>query len=91
MSGLRKLKGDVTYLQGEIPSLIQKLGPNLYSSDMTAFTDRFPIILETAIVRGAYGDKIGRLWRQVLTGRTFHHPKGDVKYECGNPMGLLSS
>jgi len=91
MKGLDRLKGDVTYRQDEIPKLIKGLGNRLYSSDMTAFTDRFPIELETEVVKAAYGCEISELWKQVISERTFYHPKGDVKYQCGNPMGLLSS
>lgn len=58
---------------------------------MTAFTDRFPIELETELVSAAYGDWIGGLWKQIVSNRTFYHEKGSVSYACGNPMGLLSS
>jgi hypothetical protein len=91
MQALRSLRGDVTYLQNEIPTLIKGLGNHLYSSDMTAFTDRFPIELEEKVVSAAYGERIGYLWKTVLTDRVFCHPKGDVQYKVGNPMGVLSS
>lgn len=91
MHALRNMRGDVTYLQNEIPSLVKGLGPHLYSSDMTAFTDRFPVILEEKVVSAAYGERIGHLWRTVLTKRKFFHPKGEVEYKVGNPMGMLSS
>lgn len=54
MKALCNLKTDVTFHQSEIPNLIRKLGPNLFSSDMTAFTDRFPRILEKAVVAKVY-------------------------------------
>jgi hypothetical protein len=91
MRVLRTLPSDVTYRQSSIPKLVEGLGKCLYSSDMTAFTDRFPIKLEEVVVETAYGTTISRLWRQIISERTFYHPKGDVKYSCGNPMGVLSS
>lgn len=91
MKALKHRRGDVTYKQDQIPSLVKDLGTNLFSSDMTAFTDRFPIELETAVIESRYGATIGKLWKQVLTNREFYHPKGNVAYATGNPMGLLSS
>lgn len=91
MDALRKMRGDVTYLQNSIPSLVKELGNNLFSSDMTAFTDRFPIELEEKVVSAAYGERIGYLWKTVLTKRKFEHPLGALSYEVGNPMGVLSS
>lgn len=91
MEALQRMRGDVTYLQNEIPNLVKGLGTHLYSSDMTAFTDRFPIQLEKKVVSAAYGERIGYLWETVLTKRKFQHPKGALSYKVGNPMGVLSS
>jgi hypothetical protein len=91
MGALSKLPSDVTYRQNEIPNLVKGLGPHLYSSDMTAFTDRFPRVLEETLIEAAYGATMSRLWTQIVSNRTFHHPEGGVRYVCGNPMGLLSS
>jgi len=87
---LSTLSVDVTYRQDKIPKLLRALGPNLYSSDLSAFTDRFPIKLETAMLAIAWPE-IGPLWEQVVSKRSFTHPKGNVEYSTGNPMGLLSS
>jgi hypothetical protein len=91
MVALRRRRGDVTYKQDQIPQLVKAKGAKLFSSDMTAFTDRFPIELEVAVIEGRYGANIAQLWKQVLTDRWFYHPKGPVQYKAGNPMGLLSS
>jgi hypothetical protein len=55
MHALSNLKTDVTFRQSKIPKLIKNLGTNLYSSDMTAFTDRFPRELEVAVISEIYG------------------------------------
>lgn len=91
MKTLNKIQSDVTYRQSQLPVLVKELGKDLFSSDMTAFTDRFPRKLEVCLIEAAYGTKISELWDQITTNRTFHHPQGGVRYECGNPMGLLSS
>jgi hypothetical protein len=91
MKFLSKLPSDVTYRQDKIPVLLKGLGPDLYSADMTAFTDVFPIELEAHLVSTVYGVDIGLDWKQVISNRTFDHPLGDVRYAAGNPMGLLSS
>jgi hypothetical protein len=90
MNGLAKLNTDITYRQSSLPDLVRDLGDNLYTADMTAFTDRFPRILETNLINVAW-PQIGDLWDSVISNRSFSHPKGDVKYAAGNPMGLLSS
>lgn len=61
MAALKRLPSDVTYRQSDIPKLVKSLGSNLYSSDMTAFTDRFPRKLEVAVVEAAYGAVMSRL------------------------------
>jgi len=91
MGRLKSLPSDVTFRQADIPKLVKSLGPHLFSSDMTAFTDRFPIELEVHVLNAVFGDNIGDLWKQIISNRYFYHPKGDVKYNCGNPMGVLSS
>jgi len=91
MEFLRGLPSDVTFRQEKVPKLIQGLGSSLYSADMTAFTDVFPIELEKALIEATYGAAIAESWKQIVQDRTFHHPEGDVRYVSGNPMGLLSS
>lgn len=91
MKALRRLPNDVTYFQDNIPTLVKGLGDCLYSSDMTAFTDRFPVELEVEVINAAYGAKIGKMWKTIVSHREFYHEKGSVRYKVGNPMGLLSS
>jgi predicted transcriptional regulator len=91
MKGLRRLPNDVTYFQDKIPSFVHKMGSNLYSSDMTAFTDRFPIELETEVLKQKYGSNVADMWTTLISDREFYHKNGSVRYQVGNPMGLLSS
>lgn len=91
LAALKELPSDVTFRQDKIPTLIKGMESSLYSADMTAFTDVFPIELEEHLVSTAYGANVGGLWRQIISNRIFDHPLGGVKYAAGNPMGLLSS
>jgi len=91
MKGLQKLPSDVTYRQSSIPKLIQGLGRSLFSSDMTAFTDRFPIDLGEEVIKAAYGSHISGLWKRITTHRAFTHKGVKYHYRCGSPMGLLST
>lgn len=90
LKALEKMDTDVTFRQSDIPNLIKGFGDQLYSSDMTAFTDVFPRILEKNLINTAWPG-MGDLWEQVISNRVFEHPEGGVKYATGNPMGLLSS
>jgi hypothetical protein len=58
---------------------------------MTAFTDRFPVILEELVVSTVYGANIGKMWKTIICDRDFYHENGSVRYKVGNPMGCLSS
>lgn len=91
MKGLRTMVSDCTYCQSDIPTMIQKLGIQLYSSDLSQATDRFPLKWQEAIVKQRYGQEVSELWKTVLTERTFRTDQGPVRYATGTPMGLLSS
>lgn len=91
MSGLKKMRSDLTFRQSDLGQLVKSLPKTLYSADMTAFTDRLPTDLCVMVIKAAYGASVGELWKTITTKRTFKSPIGDLSYECGNPMGLLSS
>jgi hypothetical protein len=91
MLGLSRIVTDCTYNQSSTPKLIKALGEDLYSSDLTAFTDRFPRKWQMAVIAAKYGTEVANLWNTVIAERTFSTTSGTVKYATGNPMGLLSS
>jgi hypothetical protein len=82
---------DCTYRQSSVPKLIKGLGPDLHSTDLTAFTDRFPRKWQTAVIAAKYGSEVANLWEKVIAGRSFETSSGQVAYATGNPMGFLSS
>lgn len=92
MKGLSRLKSDATYHQDKLSDLVRGFGHALYSSDMTAFTDRFPRILEKKVIEAVYGTQEAEEWERIICDRKFYHNKlGFVTYTVGNPMGVLSS
>jgi len=88
---LSKMITSVAYKQELVPDLVKRLGQNLYSADLTAMTDRFPIILIQSVLEERFGKSIAMNWSQILTNRTFQTRSANLRYEVGNPMGLLSS
>jgi hypothetical protein len=92
MKVLRTMRSDVTFRQSCIPNLIKGLGNKLYTSDLTAFTDRLPMFLTEGVVSELCGTQYGVSWSKVISGRSFTLPNGkEIRYAVGNPMGLLSS
>lgn len=96
MNALSKIKNDVTFSQSKIPDYIKNLGFEIYSSDMTAFTDRFPRIIEQAVIAEIFDAETANRWNTIIADRDFVINKNTdsevkVRYEVGNPMGVLSS
>jgi len=54
MEALSNLEADYTYKQHKIPTGVRSLGLSIYSSDMSAFTDRFDRSLEKAVVEQVF-------------------------------------
>jgi hypothetical protein len=93
MNALRKLPNDLTYYQDDLGNRVLSMGENLFSSDMTAFTDRFPRELEKIVVEVVMGADEAERWNSIIADREFYTGPNTkpVKYKVGNPMGVLSS
>lgn len=81
--------------------------PSLYSFDLSAATDRIPIVLQKILLSPILTSWGAELWAALLVGRDYHLPKrikigknqqwqilsetGKVRYSTGQPMGALSS
>lgn len=90
---LRRIKGDCTFDQASFRTYLPSKGP-YYSLDLTAATDRFPLVLEEAVLAEVFSDdKYGASWARLIADREFSVPwtGGRVKYSCGQPMGAYSS
>jgi len=89
---LRSLPNDRTFTQStELPPRLP--GHKLYSFDLTAATDRFPLSLQCKLIEKMYSPAIAKSWRTILVDTPFYVPWTNswCKYESGQPMGAYSS
>jgi len=66
----------------------------LYSFDLTAATDRFPIDFQSIVLDVLledYGNHLGQCWKGLLVTRPFMLGDRPIHYRTGQPMGALSS
>jgi hypothetical protein len=98
-SFLRTLPNDGTFDQNKsVERCFVKVAATgkSFGYDLSAATDRLPIVLQTRII-----DKIipgfGKLWAKLLVSRSYHIIEKDfdvedaLHYEVGQPMGAYSS
>lgn len=102
---LKRIPMDGTFNQVRpIQRLISKNCKSYYSLDLTAATDRLPLIIQINLLNKWFQryPKFGDHWGQLLVGRNYSwvQPEGvkssigsygKVKYAVGQPMGALSS
>lgn len=89
---LRNLKCDGTYAQESAFKRVLEASARtgVWSFDLTAATDRFPIDPQTAVLRHL-NTEVGDLWDKILKSLTFVYEGIPLKYAVGQPMGLYSS
>jgi hypothetical protein len=91
---LRTIHQDMTFNQGSFVDHVGRWGQGatLYSIDLTAATDRFPVDVIALVLRGHFGQNFVQAWRDIMVGYPFMTPEGkEVSYSVGNPMGAMSS
>lgn len=93
---LKSLKRDCTYAHDMARDvLIHRTGHKMFigTSDITAFTDRFPIEPQMKTISRCFGDDISGLWIQVILLRGFKAAGREklVYWNVGQPLGLYSS
>jgi hypothetical protein len=100
---LRKLPNDGTFDQGlafERAISKAKLYNCCYGYDLSAATDRLPIMIQVDLLTSLIGEQAARAWRSILVDREYSFRytgadrqlhEGVVKYSVGQPMGALSS
>jgi hypothetical protein len=99
---LRSVPMDGTFNQLKpIYRLLNMKCNGLYSLDLSAATDRLPILLQKEILNKLFlpylNGLFGTYWGDLLVGRYYHYTfpdskkSGNVKYKVGQPMGALSS
>lgn len=95
---LKGIKSDMTFNQNSFTENPLDVGANKFHSiDLSAATDRMPILLQKRILRLYIGSKRSEAWHRLLTSIPFKVTPGKylepyfVKYEAGQPMGAYSS
>jgi len=88
---LRKIPQDCTFNQGSFLDKLPQSDQKFYSVDLTSATDRFPIRLIEAVLKGRLTDDYVHHWHNIMVGLPFDSPLGKVSYSVGNPMGAYSS
>jgi hypothetical protein len=100
MKLLRKIPGDLTFRQDELPSIIWKYWIKKSiptSTDLKTATDRLPVSVSAKVLSKVWGNEsLSKNWLKLMTTWEFKNcdrqsKQRHVKYEVGQPMGLYSS
>jgi hypothetical protein len=92
MKALSRIVQDCTLNQSKhIGSLRPTLGSSYHSIDLTAATDRFPIVVIERIFCVWFGEEYSSHWKNLMVGSPFHFGGKEYSYAVGNPMGAYSS
>lgn len=69
-----------------------------YSYDLSAATDRLPVVIQAQILAVFLGTHVANMWKTLLVGRPYVARNkelgidaGDLYYAAGQPMGALTS
>lgn len=89
---LKKLPQDCTFHQGSFTEKLKTTGFSA-STDLSAFTDRFPIVFNHSLIRTRFGRSYADAWKDIMVGYPFSLKKvrDNILYSVGNPMGAYSS
>jgi hypothetical protein len=91
---LDRIPQDCTFNQSKwIGKLIPTRGSSFHSVDLSAATDRFPIVIEREILSVWFGEVFANAWQNIMVSYPFKVPNEDrfIYYRTGNPMGAYSS
>lgn len=97
MSYLKEWETDSTHDQeaGFARVLKKSRGREVFSFDLEAATDRFPLYLQLIVAKRLWGTKAGDLWKTIMVDRDFYldkkREKGHVRWKVGQPLGAYSS
>lgn len=97
---LKKIPQDGTFDQVAPIRRLQELGyTNFWSFDLSAATDRLPLLLQAVLMSKLITSHGANLWMTILVGRPYSLPKrardatglDEVWYAVGQPMGARTS
>lgn len=101
---LRSIPQDGTFDQLKpVKTLLRKVGNDdtIYSYDLSAATDRLPVVIQELLLAQVFGESFAKCWRELLVGRPYwisqrvQRERGlatrALRYSVGQPMGGYSS
>jgi hypothetical protein len=89
---LRKINQDCTFNQGSFKDKVStETRCRFHSIDLTRFTDRFPVRLVKAVLKGRFDDSYVEHWHNIMVGYPFDSSGGAISYAVGTPMGAYTS
>jgi len=101
---LRSIPQDGTFNQLKpVENLLRKVSNDttIYSYDLSAATDRIPVVIQEYLLAQVFGKDFARSWRNLLVGRPYWISKRvqrerglasrALRYAVGQPMGGYSS
>jgi len=102
---LRNIPQDGTFDQTKPLERLLRSNKPLYSLDLSAATDRLPIVVQMIVLSPLVGAHFANLWSHLLIGRSYKLPKSaldylpkgkslesfNLIYGAGQPMGALTS
>lgn len=97
---LKRMPQDGTFDQEAPIRRLQDLGyTNFWSFDLSAATDRLPLLLQATLISKLITSHGANLWMTILVGRPYSLPKrardatglDEVWYAVGQPMGARTS
>lgn len=94
LSLLKSLPQDRTFTQNPFNNWDLSNNEPFYSLDLSAATDRFPVVLQKKLLSYIYdSSNFANNWMELLTSRSFYSKdlKHAIKYAVGQPMGAYSS
>jgi hypothetical protein len=63
-----------------------------FGYDLSAATDRLPLVLQVSLLSSLIGEEQAKLWADILVYKRPYLYKGQLlSYTVGQPMGALSS
>jgi hypothetical protein len=94
MGALKRIPMDGSWDQSRAADLVRQAtsrGTKLYSFDLSAATDRFPVRFTELVLGPLIGPDAASAWVTLLTERPYHYKGVEYRYMAGQPMGTLSS
>lgn len=89
---LSKIRQDCTLNQGKFKELLlNKDIEEFHSIDLTAATDRFPIVIIKQLLLRQLPEPYVNAWERLMVGTPFDFGSEKISYSVGNPMGAYSS